>query len=359
MICHTAVTYRRLSSASSSSLILAIVRVYVYRSDNSSLALATAVWVEAVHPIEQATCLSREIDRWGLRQHETTWSLSASRRPTAIWGENTIAERRIDRTSSSSREWDDQATHDTLFGTTEAIQERIRDMTSVTSGPDAQQDAYGERCVPSTEATGQLATYTFDKPPTDHRDYDRLIRQRAIDATMAVQDAEHGPGCEPKGYGYPMELLSGLLSEIRKIMEIRRRFGWILDGFAAFYADGKQIHWVPGHTGILGNEEADRRANLARAGRGADTVRERVYTSAAKRIIRISEARSAAKAQREADKCIKHLGHREDDKCWYGGTVAKTRKHLFRHCSQWKDEQKKLWKVDGLKSEQMPVRSDF
>jgi len=40
-----------------------------------------------------------------------------------------------------------------------------------------------------------------------------------------------------------------------------------------------EIHWVPGHSGIPGNEEADRQANLARDASGS-TVIERLYTSA-------------------------------------------------------------------------------
>jgi len=120
-------------------------------------------------------------------------------------------------------------------------------------------------------------------------------------------------------------------------------------------------------------------------------VIERLYTSASNSTRRISEGRSAAKAKWEADRCSKHfryrlkgkagtkrpllmtsvkslaamfyrlksghaptgvylkrLGHRDDDKCWWcGGTVSQMREHLFRHCSQWKDHQKELWKAVG------------
>jgi len=69
------------------------------------------------------------------------------------------------------------------------------------------------------------------------------------------------------------------------------------------------IHWVPGHSSITENEEADGQANKAREGRGY-TVLEHIYTSAANRARRISEGRMAAKEKWEADRCPKHYGYR-------------------------------------------------
>jgi len=150
-----------------------------------------------------------------------------------------------------------------------------------------------------------------------------------------------------------------------------------------------KIHWVPGYSGISGNKEANRQASLARDTSGS-TVMERPYSSALNRARRISEGRSAAKAEWEADKCSKHFSYRlqgkartnrpiamttmkslaarfhrlksghaptggylkrfghRDDKCWWcGGTVAQTREHLFRHCSRWKDQHKTHWITVG------------
>jgi len=70
-----------------------------------------------------------------------------------------------------------------------------------------------------------------------------------------------------------------------------------------------EIHWVPGQCCIPGNEEADCQANVARDASGSPVI-ERPYTSAPNRARQISEGRSAANAELEADKCSKHFSYR-------------------------------------------------
>ena len=121
----------------------------------------------------------------------------------------------------------------------------------------------------------------------------------------------------------------------------------------------------------------------------SEATEVRPYTSASNRARRISEGRSAAKAEWEADKCSKHFsyrlkgmagtkrpipmtsvkplaarfyglksgdaptgvylkqfGHRDDDKCWWcGGKVSQSREHIFHHCRRWRVHQRELWKA--------------
>jgi ribonuclease HI len=70
-----------------------------------------------------------------------------------------------------------------------------------------------------------------------------------------------------------------------------------------------EIHWDPRHSGIPGNEEADRQENLAREGHRAGTVQEHIYTSAVNKTRRISDTNTEAMDKWEADTCSKHHGH--------------------------------------------------
>jgi len=156
------------------------------------------------------------------------------------------------------------------------------------------------------------------------------------------------------------------------------------------YSIKTEIHSVPRHSGIPGNQAADRQVNVASNASG-DPVREWPDTSGSNIARRISDARSAEKARGEAEKYSKHFsfrlkgnagtkrpilmpsvkalaarfyqlksehaptgvylkpfGHREDDKCWWcKGKVAQMREPLFHHCSQWRDQLSTLWKVVG------------
>ena len=183
-------------------------------------------------------------------------------------------------------------------------------------------------------------------------------------------------------------LLSGGLGQRLARMINQRAQALLAHGIAT------EIHWVPGHSSIAGNKEADRQANLARDARG-DTEIEQLYIPASNRARRIYEGWSAAKARWEAVKrskhfsyrlkgqtgtkrpvpmtsvkslatwfyrlkcghaptgvCLKWFGHREDDKCWWcggggGKTAAQKREHLFRQCSLWRDQPKALCKGVG------------
>jgi len=69
------------------------------------------------------------------------------------------------------------------------------------------------------------------------------------------------------------------------------------------------IHWVQGHYHIPGNEEASCQTKLDRDGSGR-LARQLPYSLASNGARQISERRSSAKANWEADKCYKHFSYR-------------------------------------------------
>jgi len=146
------------------------------------------------------------------------------------------------------------------------------------------------------------------------------------------------------------------------------------------------IHTVLGHSGIPGNDEADSQLNMAQDARRSTRI-QRPDITTLNRATRISEGRSAAKAEWEADMRSKHFsyrlkgnagkkrpiliiriklvaagfyqltsghattgvylkqfGHRDHDQClWCAERLSQTPEHLFRHCSQCSDHQRELW----------------
>ena len=112
---------------------------------------------------------------------------------------------------------------------------------------------------------------------------------------------------------------------------------WINQTAQALLAHGiaTEIHWVLGHSGIPGNESANRQTKLARDASGVTAI-ERPYSSALNTARRILEEMSAAKTKWESDKRSKYFSYRLKGKMGTKRPVPITRVkllaiRLYRH----------------------------
>ena len=176
------------------------------------------------------------------------------------------------------------------------------------------------------------------------------------------------------------------------------------------------VHWVPGHTGVTGNEIADQWASDAatrelRANRGGlsglvrpdhdsammsraflrATLRHRAMDGWREEIImrgkgkggrpyRVPAAGEVPRIPMALQRAKKSLASRflqlasghamtapflkekfgwvESDQCWWCNGGRQSREHLFKECRTWKDQIRKLWKKIGEASGEAIVRTD-